>query len=321
MPNRTIILESLVGTPVTIFFQDMAGVFQWFVNPQSIWAQSDHVGACERDIVDDADLVRLVRTRRQAAETGEPRTVEIVAREVAANGRVRKWNLRLTYNRTVDQQSGIEGFICSCIDITEQVQREQTLKNLLREIAHRSKNMLAMVSSLSAQTARVATSKDEFVRRFTGRLQSLSKSQDIITDRDWRGSTLTDLIGRQVQDVVPVVDGQITFAGDDLELGPNGTMHVGLALHELVTNAVLHGALTMPDGKIVISCKQGPSEEGAVLTWTETPRAVHAASRPQSFGQIMLERIVPSAVNGAGRLDLSDEAVTYTLTIGALEIV
>lgn len=322
MPNRTIILESLVGTPVTIFFQDVSGIFQWFVNPQSVWAECDRVGVSETEIFRGADLRKIARAKQDAAGSGEPRTVEVVAEESGEAGGIRRWNLRLTFNRTVDQQSGTEGYICSCIDITEQVQREQTLKNLLREVAHRSKNMLAMVLSISAQTARVATTKDEFVRRFSGRLQSLAKSQDAITERDWRGSTLSDLIRRQVQEVVPVVDGQIVFEGDDLELGPNGSLHVGLALHELVTNAMLHGALTLPNGRIVISSHAPAApEEGATITWAETPRARLSGSQSKGFGRIMLERVVPAAVNGSGSLELTEDAVVYTLTINSSEIV
>jgi two-component sensor histidine kinase len=321
MPNRNIILKSLVGTPVTILFQDVGGIFQWFVNPQSVWAERDRTGMCENDIFPPEGIEAMVRAKREAAETGEPRTIEVVAKEIGESGRIKKWNLRLTFNKTQDQQSGLDGFICSSIDITEQIQREQTLKNLLREVAHRSKNMLAMVMSLSAQTARVAVTKDEFVRRFTGRLQSLAKSQDVITDRDWRGSTLSDLVRKQVRDVVPLVDSQIVFEGDDLELGPNGTLHVGLALHELVTNALVHGALTQSNGRVVIRGERLPEDAGAVLTWTETPRVHPSVNRPKSFGRTMLERIVPAAVNGTGALELSDEAVVYTLTIGASETV
>lgn len=321
MPNRNIILKSLVGTPVTILFQDQAGVFQWFVNPQSVWAERDRTGSSETDIFSPEDVDALARAKREATETGQPRTVEVVARDTMDSGRVKKWHLRLTVNSAQDQQTGSDGFIYSCTDITEQVQREQTLRNLLREVAHRSKNMLAMVLSLSAQTARVAPTKEEFVRRFTGRLQSLAKSQDVITDRDWRGSTLSDLVEKQVRDVVPLIDSHIVFEGSDLELAPNGTLHVGLALHELVTNALVHGALTRNSGKVVIRCERSGPDNGAVLTWTETPRVSPAVSRPRSFGRTMLERIVPAAVNGTGVLKLCDDAVTYTLTIGASEII
>lgn len=323
MPNRNIILKSLVGTPVTIFFQDLDGNFQWFVNPQSIWSRRDLSGTNEREIFNESDLAKLATAKAEAAETGEPRTVEVVAHATdAKSGREIRWNLNLTLNKTADQETGIDGFICSCTDNTEQRQREQTLKNLLREVAHRSKNMLAMVLSLSAQTARVAPTKAEYIRRFTGRLQSLAKSQDVITDRDWRGSNLADLVRRQALEVIPFRDGQITFEGDNLELGPNGTLHVGLALHELVTNALVHGALTQGNGKVVIRCNRARDpDDGATLTWTETPRVQSAAIRPKSFGRTMLERIVPAAVNGNGELELTDEAVNYCLKIGKTEIV
>lgn len=324
MPNRNIILKSLVGTPVTIFFQDMNGDFQWFVNSQSIWSEKDLIGANEREIFNERDIAKLAAAKAGAVETGEPRTVEAIAHATNhITGRETRWNLKLTVNKATDRQTGIDGFICSCLDITEQRQREQTLKTLLREVAHRSKNMLAMVLSLSAQTARVASTKGEYIRRFTGRLQSLAKSQDVITDRDWRGSNVADLVGRQVFDIIPFQDGQIVFQGDEhVELGPNGTLHVGLALHELVTNALVHGALTLGNGKVVIRCERAADPDvGAVLTWTETPRVLAPETRPISFGRTMLERIVPAAINGTGALELTDDAVTYRLTIGKTEIV
>jgi len=316
------ILKSLVGTPVTIFFQDLDGNFRWFVNPQSVWAARDRTGANETELFQEGPLGELAEAKREAEESGKPCSVDVTATSTDESGRPIRWNLHLTINRTRDKQENIEGFICSCIDVTEQKQREQTLKNLLREVSHRSKNMLAMVLSLSAQTARVAPTKNEYIRRFTGRLQSLAKSQDVITDSNWRGSSIFDLVQRQVRDVVPTADGQILFEGDNLELGPNGTLHVGLALHELVTNALVHGALTLANGKIVISCERASLHEAdATLTWTETPRVQSAVSRPKSFGRTMLERIVPAAVNGKGALEITDDAVIYTLTIASSEII
>jgi len=322
MPNRDMILKSLVGTPVTIFFQDLDGNFRWFVNPQSIWATSDRAGENESVLYPENELAKLANAKSESAKSGEPSTVDVTAVTSDETGRSKEWNLHLTLNRTRDKENDVEGYICSCIDVTEQKQRERTLKNLLREVSHRSKNMLAMVLSLSAQTARVAPTKNEYIRRFTGRLQSLAKSQDVITDSNWRGSSIYDLVQRQVRDVVPLADGQILFEGDNLELGPNGTLHVGLALHELVTNALVHGALTLANGKIVISCQRGSApDSGAILTWIETPRVQSAVNRPKSFGRTMLERIVPAAVNGQGVLKITDDAVIYTLSIGKTEIV
>ena len=322
MPNRDMVLKSLAGTPVTIFFQDLDGNFRWFVNPQSVWAAADRTGTHQSALFEERALDDLAAAKREAEESRKPQSVDVTAVSVDEAGRPEHWNLHLTINRTRDQENGVEGFICSCIDVTEQKQRERTLKNLLREVSHRSKNMLAMVLSLSAQTARVAPTKNEYIRRFTGRLQSLARSQDVITDSNWRGSSLFDLVQRQVRDVVPTAEAQILFEGDNLELGPNGTLHVGLALHELVTNALVHGALTLANGKIVISCRRASAlEGGATLTWTETPRVHSPVSRPKSFGRTMLERIVPAAVNGRGALEITDDAVIYSLSIAKSEII
>lgn len=320
MPNRTLVKEALVGTPVTIFFQDLNGRFLWFENPQSLWALRNREGSTDKDIFVEQDIQKLEKAKKEVLASAQPRTIEVVAHG-EESGRPRNWHLRLTLNKATDPATDTDGFVCSCMDISDQKQREQTLRNLLREVAHRSKNLLAMVLSLSAQTARVTPTKEEYVRRFTGRLQSIARSQDVITERDWRGSTLSDLVQTQVMNVVPFSDGRISFSGDNIELAPNGTVHVGLALHELVSNALVHGALTVRGGNIQVDCEQKAGGEGAVITWLETPRVQSSEARPKSFGRTMLERIVPAAVGGTGSLELLDDGVRYTLTVSQAEIV
>ncbi|WP_158284704.1 sensor histidine kinase [Oricola cellulosilytica] len=320
MPDKDLVLKSLSGSAVTIFFQDVEGVFRWFVNPQSLWATGDLTGQKEDVVLGSEALKKLQEAKRTVLASGERGAVELAVTPPNDTGDPRPFYIKLTIEPAFDAKRDVEGFVCSSIDISEQLKREQTLKNLLREVAHRSKNMLAMVLSLSGQTARVASTKDEFVRRFTGRLQSLAKSQDVITERDWHGSAFSDLVKRQVIDVVPFQDGHIEVTGEDPELGPNGTLHVGLALHELVTNALVHGSLTRPGGRVEINCED-LGDYGFRLTWTESPRVISSAPKAKSFGRTMLERIVPSAVNGQGTLDITDDAVIYSLDIGRTEIV
>lgn len=320
MPDKDLVLKSLSGSAVTIFFQDVEGVFRWFVNPQSLWAISDLTGQNADAVLGSDGLKKLQEAKQAVLASGQRGELELAVAHPGSTGDRRPFYIKLTIEPAFDAKREIEGFVCSSIDISEQLKREQTLKNLLREVAHRSKNMLAMVLSLSGQTARVAPTKDEFVRRFTGRLQSLAKSQDVITERDWHGSAFSDLVRRQVIDVVPFRDGHIEVTGDDPELGPNATLHVGLALHELVTNALVHGSLTRPGGRVEINCKD-IGTHGFRLTWTESPRVVSSAPKEKSFGRTMLERIVPSAVNGRGTLEITDDAVIYSLEIGRTEIV
>ena len=129
----------------------------------------------------------------------------------------RRWfDVRVDADR--DETGQIIGIIGTSFDITEQKRREETLKTLLRELSHRSKNLLAIIQSLASQTARHSLTVPEFLVRFRGRIQSLSSSQDIVTDADWRGADLVKLIMMQVERYAPDGMQQIDFNAGRLSL-------------------------------------------------------------------------------------------------------
>lgn len=260
----------------------------------------------------------MCAAQKRARETGSQQSVELVALTDLSNAG-EQCHLKVIVQCIQSETQEFAGFLCSCIDISQEKSREQTLKHLLREVAHRSKNMLAMVLSISAQTARSASTIEGFVRAFTGRIQSMAKSQNVITDSDWTGARFRELVEQQVLNVVVLDGSKISVSGDNPLLTPNVALHVGLALHELVTNALIHGALSLGDSQIDIDCQvtqaKGMTPE-AVITWRESPLGSKLSeARDHKFGKTMLERIVPAAVNGTGSLTISEDGVYYQLTI------
>lgn len=322
-PDFASLSTALAGSPVTIFFQDTDHRFVWIENQQSIWASDDLLGMADADVFTPESTQRLANAKQAAIEGGVKKAVELTPREaVIADGS--ECRLKVTVQALHDGQGRLQGYLCASLDITLEMQRERTLKSLLREVAHRSKNMLAMVLSLSAQTARSSKTTDGFLRAFTGRVQSLAKSQDVITERNWAGAGFRELVDQQVLKVVQLGVARIEVTGADPNLSPSAALHVGLALHELVTNALVHGALIQPDGRIVIDCTI-VEEEGhtptARLTWQEsTPTELAVPPRSErSFGRTVLERVVPAAVSGKGALSFRPDGVFYTLTIASTE--
>src|SRR5690606_26338767 len=89
------------------------------------------------------------------------------------------------------------GIITTIVETTDQKRREQTLRVLLREVSHRSRNLLAIIQSIATQTGRYSSTVDGFLARFRGRLQSLASSQDLVTSSNWRGADLGDLVHGQ----------------------------------------------------------------------------------------------------------------------------
>lgn len=317
-----LISRALSGTPVTVFMQDSAHRVLWVENPHHGWTNETFVGITDADMLGEASQSAFRAAKQAALESGQERITEVEARGLGDEPDAPR-TLRFTVKPLYDSDRAFAGYLCSSIDVTEDKQREILLKNLVREVAHRSKNMLAMVLGLASQTSRTTPDKDQFIQRFTGRIQSLAKSQDAITESDWRGARISELVSHQVVGVVPAIAGQITVTGADVELTPNGALHVGLALHELCTNAIAFGALSSPTGRIEISSKikRCDGERRGVLTWWEYPRVIQNDHNQKRFGRMVLERIVPAAVNGQGSLELAEGGVNYTLEIGASELV
>lgn len=209
-------------------------------------------------------------------------------------------------------------FILSVVNRSEERQREKVLRTLLLEVSHRSKNLLAVVQGIATQTARFSGSLEGFLQKFRGRLYALSQSQDLVTDSSWRGATFRDLIDKQLSRYVTENPGVVTVSGDNLLLSPNAAMHVGLALHELIVNAVSHGDLLRGDRAIRVNCERvGDAKEDIRISWTESaPRNVDESPNEHDgrFGSTVLDRVVPASVNGKAIHRIDTNGVYYELT-------
>lgn len=218
-------------------------------------------------------------------------------------------------------RSGETELITTIIDRTEDRRREKVLQQLLREVSHRSKNLLAIIQSIATQTSHHSDSIETYVQKFRGRVFSLSRSQDLITDSGWRGAHVRELLERQVGSYVGGKIELVRFEGDNALISPNAAMHIGLAFHELVINAITHGTLLRGSGGVVVRSTVAPDGVGKQITlvWEEPLMAASASShdlRPapaSRFGTAILERVVPASVGGAAQYDLSNNGVRYRI--------
>lgn len=304
----------------TLFAQDRDLRYVWVENPSPRFGSAEVVGRTDRDI-DGAAAQAVLPAKRAALETGEPQRVEFHAK---VENEPRWFKLRIEPER--DAAGRTTGIVCACVDITEQKRWEEHQRFLLLELAHRSKNLLAVVQGLANQTGKSAISMEEFKRRFFGRLHSLARAHDILSDQNWRGAGLRELIRSQV--LMYVGDGadRIHYEGPPVYLRPNAAQHVGLALHELTTNALRHGALKGPTGEVEISwalADQPERFDGKCLTlqWREAQSLSVALPPVRSFGRILLDTVVPTAVGGDGSLEIGPSGVLYRLTIRPEELI
>lgn len=204
-------------------------------------------------------------------------------------------------------------------DITEERSRDSAVAALLREVSHRSKNLLAIVQSVAMQTAKHSRNTHDFVGKFTGRLHALSSTQDLVTESDWRGTYLQSLITAQLSRVGTLSLANVRITGENPILGPNAALHVGLAVHELSTNAAIYGALSHDhSGQIWVDAHYEAANDSGpelVIEWQETGLHLPQGAQAPRFGTMMLERIVPLSVGGHSTFTVTPDRVAYRLEI------
>lgn len=184
---------------------------------------------------------------------------------------------------------------------------------LMRELAHRMKNQYAVILAMARASEGSAHTVAEFQHAFSDRLQSMSRAHDLLTQQGWEAVSLSNLIRAELE---PFAEhGQLEVKGRDVNLKEQAVVNFGMAIHELATNAAKYGAWSKPGGKVSIGWEV--TDEGLVFRWEEVGGpAVSEASR-RGFGRSMLEKIVPTSLQGTARLDYAGEGVRWTLTVPA----
>jgi PAS domain S-box-containing protein len=154
-------------------------------------------------------------------------------------------------------------------DITERKQAEEQMSYALREVDHRSKNLLSVVQAIVRQTARTET-REEFVELFAERIRGLAASQDLLVGNKWKGVAVLDLIRSQLSHFRDALGSRVGLSGPAIELNASAAQTIGMAVHELATNACKYGALSNDAGTILLDWSLDESEEGVSfsINWT-----------------------------------------------------
>jgi two-component sensor histidine kinase len=198
-------------------------------------------------------------------------------------------------------------------DITESKEREEKEHLLIREINHRAKNMLSVVDSIAHQTA--AQKPEDFVERFSDRIQALSASQDLLVRNERKGVDVEDLVRAQLAHFADLIGSRIVMQDAKLRLNAAAAQAVGLALHELATNAGKYGALSTDRGHVDI-----PWEIAAgkfAMSWIERDGPPASPPERRGFGTVVMEAMAERSLDGKADLDFFLTGVTWHLTCPA----
>jgi PAS domain S-box-containing protein len=200
-------------------------------------------------------------------------------------------DVSLTVSPLKDASGRVVGASKIARDITEKRRHEEHRELLINELNHRVKNTLATVQSLAAQTFRGENQSPAF-GRFESRLVALSRTHDVLTEENWDGADLCELIGRTIIPICIEPEQRFDISGPALRLRPKVALSLSMAFHELCTNAAKYGALTDSAGRIKIGWKLGDldSERRLRLRWEEIGGPKVEMPRHKGFGSRLLER-------------------------------
>jgi PAS domain S-box-containing protein len=209
----------------------------------------------------------------------------------------------------VRHEDGTIAYLIKVIqDITER-KRSETLRQLLmREVNHRSKNLLALVQVIARQTAK--HSADNFLDKLSERLQALAANQDILVHNEWTRVDLSDLVAGQLAHFEAVAN-RVHVSGPPILLPPAAAQALGMAVHELATNAAKYGSLSKEDGQVDISWEV--KNERFRIAWRERGGPPVAPPERKGFGTTVLQKMAASALSGDVSLDYSPEGFVWEL--------
>jgi PAS domain S-box-containing protein len=189
-------------------------------------------------------------------------------------------------------------------DITERKRAQEQVQLLMREMNHRSKNMLLLVEAVARQT--IATAPDDFLTRFRERIHALAGSQDLLVKNQWKGADLEELVRSQLAHFKDLIGTRIGIAGPAVLLHARAAQTIGMALHELATNAGKYGALSNCNGSVNIAWqieRVKTEEERFVMTWREEGGPPVAEPSKRGFGSTVIASMAEQSLDGKVSLE------------------
>lgn len=203
------------------------------------------------------------------------------------------------------------GAVNMLVDISERKRAEERQRLLLDELNHRVKNTLAAVQSIAVQTFRGTVGNEPATEAFEGRLMALSQAHDLLTKEQWEGVMLGDLVLQELSPFGASDGARFTMDGAEVRVRPKMAVPLGMALHELATNAAKYGALSNGQGQVHVSWTVADTPDGRMLrlNWTETGGPLVEAPRQRGFGSRLLERGVARELNGEVQIRFAPSGV------------
>lgn len=301
---------ALRGSQVTVYTQDRELRYTSISNLMLGRPIDDILGHTDDEILPPDGRATITAAKREALASGQPKRAEVVIEDDLG---ARWQDLHIEPLR--NEQGEVIGLTCAAVDVTERKEAEAHLRLLLRELTHRSKNLLAVIQAMARQTARHAGSIEFFLDQFGARLQALAASHDLLVRESWYGASLNELVRSQLTAYVDTEDSQVDIDGPNVALKPEAAQNLGLALHELAVNAAKFGALSTPIGRITIRWERQEGTGSIALDWHEKLGPKVKPRRKRGFGSMVIERNLARALDADVTMDFDADGLRCRIVI------
>ncbi|WEX76160.1 PAS domain-containing protein [Sinorhizobium numidicum] len=219
------------------------------------------------------------------------KTGDVMEHRVARDGDGKHYLVRLIPYR--DEAARIEGVVVTVVDVTRMAEAEAHQQTLVSELNHRVKNMLAVVISIANHTLEGSRSPREFHAALNGRLQAMARAYGLLTQSHWTEAPVEDLVRQELE---AFGSSRFELRGPDLRLNPQQGLSVGMAIHELATNASKYGALSKSEGKVLVEWEL--ANDRFRLAWQENDGPPVTKPEKEGFGLSLLKGEIGYRLDG-----------------------
>jgi PAS domain S-box-containing protein len=307
--RTTALFEAVINmTPDLVFVKDLQSK-ALLRNPAALFGKTweEVEGRKEAEWHQDPrEAEQVVANDRKVIEAGT--SMQFVEQFTTLRG-VR--TLLSTKSPLFDEDGKIVGTIGVSTDITERENRAKHVEFIMRELSHRSKNLLMIIQAVARQSIRQSSGLEDFEQQFNERLASLARLHDLLIQEEWRGASLRAITQAQVG---PFAGNRVKIEGVEILLKPDIAQVISMVLHELATNASKYGALSNAVGNVVVLWDfVGDQRNRLSLRWQETDGPAVMQPQRRGFGTVVLERMALQIPDASASLKFLTTGVVWYL--------
>ncbi len=279
-------------------------------------APEDHIGRRFPDLMPEL-AESLSPIYRQVIESGRPvMGHDIEGQTIASPGETRNWIADFYPVRQDDKVFAVGTCVREVTHQTRMVQRisaqNEQQKLLMGELQHRVKNSLATISAISKMLLTGAGTAADFQKRLADRITAMARTHDLLTDADWTNATFSEIVSNEAAPYRQTGAGRVTLTGPELPLTAKEATSLGMAVHELMTNAAKYGALSVDGGRVEIATKL--RGDRARILWKEHGGPpISGPPTTTGFGSLVIQRVLASDLGAGVDLDFARDGLRLTI--------